>query len=69
MRLQHRTANLGSLYDSHNEFVAEAEKSRGWPSGGRVSDRMIEAMHAFLCALPWGRAGRLVFVEIHCIFP
>jgi phosphate:Na+ symporter len=51
MRLQHRTANLGSLYDSLDEFVAAAEKSRRWPSSGQVADQMIEAMHALLGAL------------------
>jgi phosphate:Na+ symporter len=51
MRLQHRTANLGSLYDSLDEFVAAAEKSHHWPSSGSVADQMIEAMHALLGAL------------------
>jgi phosphate:Na+ symporter len=51
MRLQHRTNNLISLYDSLDEFVAGAEKSRGWESSGRVADQMIEAMHALLSAL------------------
>jgi phosphate:Na+ symporter len=51
MRLQHRTANLGSLYDSLDEFVAAAAKSRQWEASGRVSDQMIEAMHALLGAL------------------
>jgi phosphate:Na+ symporter len=51
MRLQHRTANLGSLYDSLDEFVAAAQKSRGWESSGRVADQMVEAMHALLGAL------------------
>lgn len=51
MRLQHRTTNLVSLYDSLDEFVAGAEKSRQWASSGRVADQMIEAMHALLGAL------------------
>ncbi len=51
MRLQHRTTNLGSLYDSLDEFVAAAAKSRQWASSGRVADQMIEAMHALLGAL------------------
>lgn len=51
MRLQHRTANLRSLYDSLDEFVAAAEKSHRWPSSGSVADQMIEAMHALLGAL------------------
>ena len=51
MRLQHRTANLSSLYDSLDEFVAAARKSRQWESSGRVADQMIEAMHALLGAL------------------
>lgn len=51
MRLQHRTTNLSSLYDSLDEFVAAARKSRQWESSGRVADQMIEAMHALLGAL------------------
>ena len=51
MRLQHRTTNLISLYDSLDEFVAGAGKSRQWASSGRVADQMIEAMHALLGAL------------------
>jgi phosphate:Na+ symporter len=51
MRLQHRTTNLISLYDSLDEFVTGAEKSRQWASSGRVADQMIEAMHALLGAL------------------
>jgi phosphate:Na+ symporter len=51
MRLQHRTTNLISLYDSLDEFVAGAEKSRAWPASGRVADQMIEAMHALISAL------------------
>jgi phosphate:Na+ symporter len=51
MRLQHRTTNLSSLYDSLDEFVAAAGKSRQWESSGRVADQMIEAMHALLGAL------------------
>jgi phosphate:Na+ symporter len=51
MRLQHRTANLSSLYDSLDEFVAAARRARHWPASGRVADQMIEAMHALLGAL------------------
>jgi len=51
MRLQHRTTNLISLFDSLDEFVAGAEKSRRWASSGRVAEQMIEAMHALLGAL------------------
>ena len=51
MRLQHRASNLVSLYDSLDEFVAAAEKSRLWPLSGRVADQMVEAMHALLGAL------------------
>jgi phosphate:Na+ symporter len=51
MRLQHRATNLGSLYDSIDEFVAAAARSRQWASSGRVADQMIEAMHALLGAL------------------
>jgi phosphate:Na+ symporter len=51
MRLQHRTDNLGSLYDSLDEFVAAAHKARQWPASGQVADQMIEAMHALLGAL------------------
>jgi phosphate:Na+ symporter len=51
MRLQHRAANLGTLFDSLDEFVAAARKSRQWASSGRVADQMIEAMHALLGAL------------------
>ena len=51
MRLQHRTTNLGTLCDSSDEFVAAAAKSRQWESSERVSDQMIEAMHALLGAL------------------
>jgi phosphate:Na+ symporter len=51
MRLQHRTTNLGALYDSLDELVAAAMKSRRWESSGRVADQMIEAMHALLGAL------------------
>jgi phosphate:Na+ symporter len=50
-RLQHRTANLGLLYDSLDEFVAAACKARFWPASGRVADQMIEAMHALLGVL------------------
>jgi phosphate:Na+ symporter len=51
MRLQHRATNLGALYDSLDELVAAAMKSRQWESSGRVADQMIEAMHALLGAL------------------
>jgi phosphate:Na+ symporter len=51
MRLQHRAANLGTLFDSLDEFVDAARKSRQWASSGRVADQMIEAMHALLGAL------------------
>ena len=51
MRLQHRASNLGTLFDSLDEFVAAARKSRQWASSGRVADQMIEAMHALLGAL------------------
>jgi phosphate:Na+ symporter len=51
MRLQHRTTNLGALYDSLDELVAAAMKSRQWASSGLVADQMIEAMHALLGAL------------------
>jgi phosphate:Na+ symporter len=51
MRVQHRTTNLSSLYDSLDEFVAAARKSRQWESSGRVAGQMIEAMHALLGAL------------------
>ena len=51
MRLQHRTTNLGALYDSLDELVAAASKSRRWASSGLVADQMIEAMHALLGAL------------------
>jgi phosphate:Na+ symporter len=51
MRLQHRATNLGALYDSLDELVAAASKSRQWASSGLVADQMIEAMHALLGAL------------------
>ena len=35
-------ANMGSLYDSLDEFVAAAEKSRRWPSSGRVAEQRSE---------------------------
>ena len=51
MRLQHRASNLTALFDSLDEFAAAAQKSRQWPSSGRVADQMVEAMHALLGAL------------------
>jgi phosphate:Na+ symporter len=51
MRLQHRATNLGALYDSLDELVAAAGKSRRFESSGLVADQMIEAMHALLGAL------------------
>src|SRR5262249_17038717 len=51
MRLQHRSSNLTALFDSLDEFVTAAQKSRQWPASGRVADQMVEAMHALLGAL------------------
>src|SRR5215472_3682231 len=48
---QRRTANLGLLCDSLDEFAAGGGESRHWPASCRVADRMIEAMHALLGVL------------------
>jgi phosphate:Na+ symporter len=51
MRLQHRTSNIGALFDAICEFVAAAQKSRQWPSSGAVANQMVEGLHALLGAL------------------
>src|SRR5262249_36532476 len=51
VRLQHRTVNLGALFDSLDEFRIAAQSARRWPSSARVAENMIEALHAQLSAL------------------
>lgn len=51
VRLQHRTANLGAIYDALDEFVTTSQTARSWPSSAQVTDRMIESLHALLTAL------------------
>lgn len=51
LRLQHRTANLGAIYDALDEFVAASQAARQWPSSALVADHMVESLHALLTAL------------------
>jgi phosphate:Na+ symporter len=51
IRLEHRTANLSSLFEALGQFIDAAEGARRWPSSGRVAEQMIEALHALLTAL------------------
>lgn len=51
IRLQHRTSNIGALFDSLGNFIAAAGTARQWPSSGRVAGQMVEALHALLSAL------------------
>jgi phosphate:Na+ symporter len=51
IRLQHRTANLGALFEALGSFVNISGNARKWPSSGRVADQMVEALHALLSAL------------------
>lgn len=51
IRLQHRTSNLGALFDALGNFVAASGTARQWPSSGRVAGQMVEALHALLTAL------------------
>ena len=51
IRLQHRTSNIGALFDALGNFIAAAGTARQWPSSGRVAGQMVEALHALLSAL------------------
>jgi phosphate:Na+ symporter len=51
VRSQHRTANLNSMFESLDEFVANSQDARKTPSSGRVADQMIESLHSLLSAL------------------
>jgi phosphate:Na+ symporter len=51
VRLQHRTANFGAMFESLDEFVNTCKAARQWPSSGRVVDQMVESLHTLLCAL------------------
>jgi phosphate:Na+ symporter len=51
VRLQHRTSNIGALFEALGNFVTVSAAARQWPSSGRVADQMVEALHALLTAL------------------
>jgi phosphate:Na+ symporter len=51
IRLQHRTSNLGALFDALGDFIAVSAAAHQWPSSGRVAGQMVEALHALLTAL------------------
>jgi phosphate:Na+ symporter len=51
LRLQHRTQNLGAIYETLDEFVATCQAARGWPSSERVVDQMVESLHALLSTI------------------
>lgn len=51
IRLQHRTSNIGALFEALGNFIAASDAARKWPSSGRVADQMVEALHALLTAL------------------
>jgi phosphate:Na+ symporter len=51
VRLQHRVANLNSMFESLDEFVETAQDARKTPSSGRVADQMVESLHSLLTAL------------------
>jgi phosphate:Na+ symporter len=51
VRHQHRTANLGALFESLEEFTAACRAARQSPSGARVAEQMIESLHTLLSAL------------------
>ena len=51
VRLQHRVANLNSMFESLDEFVAASLDARKTASSGRAADQMIESLHSLLSAL------------------
>jgi phosphate:Na+ symporter len=51
IRLQHRTVNLGALFDALDDFRVAAHDANQWPSSAKVAKTMIEALHAQLSAL------------------
>jgi phosphate:Na+ symporter len=51
IRLQHRTANTGALFDAVDEFRMAARDAKQWPSSATVAESMVEALHALLSAL------------------
>ena len=51
IRLQHRTSNIGALFEALDNFAAASRTARQWPSSGRVAEQMVEALHALLTAL------------------
>jgi phosphate:Na+ symporter len=51
VRLQHRVANLNSLFEALDEFVIASRNARKTPSSGRVADQMVESLHSLLSAL------------------
>ncbi len=51
IRLQHRTANLGALFDAVCEFRSAVIVAGQWPISARVTGNMVEALHALLAAL------------------
>jgi phosphate:Na+ symporter len=51
VRLQHRVANLNSMFESLDEFVTTSRSARKTASSGRVADQMVESLHSLLSAL------------------
>jgi phosphate:Na+ symporter len=51
VRLQHRVANLNSMFESLDEFVAASRNARKAAASGRVTDQMVESLHSLLSAL------------------
>ena len=51
VRLQHRVANLNSMFEALDEFVAASRGARKTLSSGRVADQMVESLHSLLSAL------------------
>lgn len=51
IRLQHRAANLRSLFDALSEFRVAVLVAKEWPSSASVAENMTEALHALLSAL------------------
>ena len=66
VRLQHRVANLNSLFEALDEFVTAALARGNRPSSGRVADQMIESLHSLLIRL--GRSDRLRSSRTTCNF-
>lgn len=51
VRLQHRAANLNSMFESLDDFVLASQNARKSVSSGRVADQMVESLHSLLSAL------------------